>query len=203
MNIIKLKKEYRNIYGLPIISYVDTRIFTLRYPETSCLDLGCRDICCSGGAIMDIVAVNKLKGRGLFAYAEWNSFTFERDPYYPGGKGCYTPVKAGRCIFQNPLGSGCAIHSYCLQNRIPVQELKFFACCLFPSEVNTVDQYENVLTPGYELRHPDYSFPCKNTGTSTVYDMVLKDILYYFGLSLVDELEVIKKEISMNVKGSV
>ncbi|MBN2535494.1 MAG: hypothetical protein JXB88_21625 [Spirochaetales bacterium] len=201
--IIQLHREFESIYGFPAVTSVDTQIFTIRYPETGCLDLGCRDICCSGGAVMDITTFNKLRKSGLYPLIHWDSFNFENDPYYPGGLGCYTPVENNRCVFQNTTGNGCGIHTYCLENGIPVHELKFFACCIFPCEVNSVAGYKNVLTAGYELRHPDYYFPCKDIGTTTIYQSARNDILHYFGPSLLYELDTMMNELLLQVEGSL
>ncbi|MBN2441887.1 MAG: hypothetical protein JXJ04_11085 [Spirochaetales bacterium] len=202
--ILQLTKAYKSIHGLPVVSYVDTDIFTQNYPETGCLEMGCQDICCSGGAIMDSVTFKKLREvdeEDLGVHIDWETYEFDDDPCYPGGKGCYTTFTNNRCMFQNKNGFGCIIHSYCLKKGIDFRELKFFACCIFPCEVNNIGEYKNVLTPGYELRHDEYNFPCNKTGNTTIYENAKNDILYYFGSSLIEELETIKNNILIQVKG--
>jgi hypothetical protein len=202
--IQKLSQDYKSICGLPVISFVDTEIFTMRYPETGCLEMGCRDVCCSGGAIMDYIHFNKLRktfGSTLPVSIDWDSFHFIEDPYYPGGMGCYTLFDNNRCMFQREEGAGCIIHAHCIERGIDFREYKFFTCCFFPCEVNTVGLYQNVLTPGYELRYPEFDLPCKKGGRTTVYEKAKEDITYYFGPILIEELETYKETIVCEVKG--
>jgi hypothetical protein len=195
--IIKLSRDYKSIHGLPVISSVDTEIFTMVYPGSSCHDMGCSNVCCIGGGFMDIIAFNKLKDHldkdPLNKY-DWTGYNFENDPYYPGGQGCYTKFDDTEgCFYKNREGMGCVIHSYCLNNKIDFRELKFFACCMFPVEVNKIGDNKNVLCAGYELRFDKYeNLPCKKTGDSTVYECSKNDIEYYFGIELIDELEKIR-----------
>jgi hypothetical protein len=199
--LIKLSKSYPSRYGLPVVDGIDTDIFSTRYPSAGCMGMDCNDICCSGGAIMDIVAFNKLKEfreYEEFKNIAWESISFEKEQYYPGGLGCYTPIVDGMCVFKNRASRGCGIHSFCFEKGIEVRELKFFACCIFPVEVNRVQDKSHILTVGYELRHEGFDFDCKFTGDSTVYECARDDICYYFGKELIDVIDGLKKQLLMH-----
>jgi hypothetical protein len=201
---ITLSKPYPSRYGLPVVDGIDTDIFSTRYPSFGCMGMHCNDICCSGGAVMDIIAFNKLKafsGCKEFEKMVWEGLAFEKYPYYPGGMGCYTPIVEGMCIFKNRASRGCGIHSLCVKNGIEVRELKFFACCIFPVEVNRVQDEPHILTVGYELRHEGFDFDCKFAGDSTVYECAREDIDYYFGRELVDVMDEVKNRLLMHAYG--
>ncbi|MBN1700216.1 MAG: hypothetical protein JW881_22080 [Spirochaetales bacterium] len=193
--VLKLSQPFPSRYGLPVVINVDTDIFTTPYPSAGCIGTDCRDRCCSGGAIMDIVAFEKLKNfreSERFKDIKWDDFAFEKDPCYPGGIGCYTPIMNGMCVFKNRETRGCGIHSFCLERGIDYRELKFFACCIFPVEVNRIGEKTNVLTAGYELRNEGFDIACKTEGGSTVYESARDDIRYYFGDVLIDILDDMK-----------
>src|SRR5262249_25353635 len=95
--------------------------------------------CCQYGAtverpMMDTLLAHKdvlepLVGRPA---SEWFDGRFRTDAEYPGGQFTRTTVFDKRCVFLNRTGRGCLLHSYALENNIPVQELKPLACNLFP-----------------------------------------------------------------------
>ncbi|MBN1409219.1 MAG: hypothetical protein JW969_00145 [Spirochaetales bacterium] len=189
-NIIDLKRIYESRLGLPLIERVDMSIFLKPYPLKNCLQTDCADICCSGGSTMDIATFNKLLPyRSDFPSIPWDDFNFEPDECSPGNTGCYTLFDNGICMFQNPGARGCSIHTYCLNNALDFRELKFFTCCMFPCEVNRLENIPHVLTAGYELRMDGFSLPCRDTGQSTVYATARETIGYYYGQELLDELD--------------
>jgi hypothetical protein len=195
MMIIELDRDYVSRYGLPLVNKIDTLIFTTTYPKDGCTT-ACKDICCSGGATMDIFAFNRLvkhSNAPEFKTITWEGYAFEADVYSPGGAGCYTRFDGNRCMFQND-DWGCAIHSYCLKHKIDVHELKFFTCCLFPVEVNKIGTVHNILTAGYEMRYPQFDLPCKKNGGTPVYEIAQPDIEYYYGRELIGAIEHIKEE---------
>jgi hypothetical protein len=116
--------------------------------------------------------------------------------------GYYTPIVDGMCVFKNRNSRGCGIHSFCFEKGIDVRALKFFACCIFPVEVNKVQDETNILTVGYELRHEGFDIDCKFTGDSTVYECAREDIDYYFGKGLIDVIDDVKNQLLMHVCGS-
>lgn len=192
--IIKLKKDYENRNGLPVINKLDTLIFSTTYPSSGCVR-ACKDVCCSGGATMDIYTFNKLikhRDAPIFKGIIWEGYNFENDPRSTGGKGCYTRYDNNRCMFNND-DWGCKIHTYCLEQGIDVRELKFFTCCVFPVEVNKIGDVHNILTAGYEMRYPEFDLACKKNGDTSVYQIAKPDILYYYGDELISEIETIKK----------
>jgi hypothetical protein len=196
--IITLNKSFESRYGFPIINKIDTLLFTTMVPKNSC-SKSCADICCSGGATMDIETFNKLlkhKDAPIFKDINiiWEGYDFQPDEdYSPGGKGCYTRFDGNRCMFQNK-DWGCSIHTYCLENKIDVHELKFFTCCMFPVEVNNIGEDKHILTAGYELRYPQYVIPCKQNGDTPVYEIAKNDIEYYYGNGLIEVIEKLKNE---------
>lgn len=199
--IKELSRSYGCRLGEPPVERVDLSIFTRAYPSASCFDIGCRDICCTGGATMDRVMFDRLiPHRSNFPGIPWEDFRFEPDPYSPGGQGVYTLFEGGVCMFQNRAlrvrdeARGCGIHSWCLERGLDYRELKFFTCCLFPVEVNRIGDAEFVLATGYELRVDGYSLPCKDAGTSTVYREARENIAYYYGEDLIAELDALEAE---------
>lgn len=87
--IIRLSHACPSIRGLPLIDLLDTLVFTLRFPRSGC-GPSCADVCCSGGATMDILAFDKfLAHRNAWAFERirWDGFDFRDDIYSPGGKG--------------------------------------------------------------------------------------------------------------------
>ncbi|MCU0723654.1 MAG: hypothetical protein MUC63_08570 [Planctomycetes bacterium] len=199
--LVDLKKTYESRGGLPRIEKIDSLIFSIAFPQGSC-GPACRDVCCSGGATMDIVAFERLlkhRNEPAFEGVVFDGYRFEKDSYSPGGLGCYTRFEGNRCTFQN-RSWGCSIHSFCLANRIDVRELKFFTCCLFPVEVNKIGDVRNVLTAGYEMRHAEYDLPCKKNGGAPVFDVAKGDLEYFYGGALVAEIEEIRR--SLRCEGS-
>ncbi len=191
--IVNLERSYPSIYGLPVVNKIDTLVFSVTYPASGC-ESSCRDACCSGGATMDMRAFKALvthRSAQRFASIPWEGYDFTEDRYSPGGKGCYTRFDGGRCMFQNE-DWGCSIHSYCAEEGLDVHELKFFTCCLFPVEVNRIGDVHDVLTAGYEMRHPQYDLPCKRNGDTPVYDVAKRDIEYYYGAELIREIEALR-----------
>ena len=187
-----LKQSYPSIHGYPVIEKVDTEVFTRNFPFRDCLAVDCADICCSGGATMDISSFDKLLAyREHFPWIDWTGYDFREDFYSPGGRGCYTRFPDQRCMFQTPGGRGCAIHAYSLQNGIDYRTIKFFTCCLFPCEVNKVGPDENVLTAGYELRYQSrFNLPCgQQPGGESIYRVCRENLQYYYGAELIGELD--------------
>lgn len=192
--IIKLHKKYPCCYKLPIISNIDTEIFSIKY-FASCMECGfCHDSCCSFGVDIDIYNVKKIQEHAstLEAYVgiqrkEWFKEEYVFDNEFPGGKYVRTKAINGACVFLDRKERGCLIHKFCIEKHIDYHELKPIVSCLFPI---TFD--EGLLHPSDEVG--DNSLICLREGLS-LYQGVKNDLLYYFGQEFINELDAIEATI--------
>jgi Fe-S-cluster containining protein len=189
--VIALSQSYASLMEGPVIKAVDPAIFTLRY-FTQCLDCGfCRDACCDHGVDIDVGNAERLKAlpkdfhdRIGMADSEWFDGKVRKDLEFPGGAHVRTVVRNGACVFRNAHGRGCAIHAYCLERGLDYHHFKPMVSVLFPVT------FENgVLTASEEV--VDASLICAGQGPS-LYDGARGEIAYYFGSSLVGELDALK-----------
>ena len=194
MSVRQLSREYSlRDTGTPRVNRVDTRIFQLTY-YMNCMGCNfCGDICCQYGVDVDLENVARLQERAeeLEEFtgrprSQWFQNQVVPDPEYPGGGYCRTQVIDGRCVFLNRQGRGCLIHSWCLQQGLPYQQLKPMVSSLFPV---TFDQ--GVLLPSNETI--ESSLVCLGPG-STLYQGARGDLLWYFGEDLVAELDQMEQE---------
>jgi len=180
-------------HGVPCIDRVDTRIFQLKYYRDCAGCSFCGDSCCQYGVDVDLPNVARLNsapdeleqfvGRPR---SEWFEDRVVLDVEYPGGGFRRTRVIDGRCVFLNRSGRGCLVHSWCLQQGIPYQQLKPLVSSLFPV---TIDQ--GVLLPSIES--VDSSLTCLGPGSS-LYCGARTDLSWYFGEELVRELDALERE---------
>ncbi|MGL6076914.1 MAG: YkgJ family cysteine cluster protein [Fimbriiglobus sp.] len=204
-----LSREYPCVFGAPVLSQVDPRLFQLTY-FGHCMDCTfCHDACCQYGADTEmprVAALEKYQAE-LEAYlnmprSEWfredpEDFGILEEPEYPGGLYTRTQVmemKAGRsqhnewgCVFLDQDGRGCRIHRFALERGIDVHTIKPMVCLLFPASFS-----QGVLTPAYEFDIED-ELICEGPGP-TIYEMARPDILWYFGPELVAELDAMAPE---------
>ncbi|MEY2724278.1 MAG: hypothetical protein RLZZ458_145 [Planctomycetota bacterium] len=194
MSVRQLSREYSlRDTGTPRVNRVDTRIFQLTY-YMNCMGCNfCGDICCQYGVDVDLENVARLQERAeeLEEFtgrprSQWFQHQVVPDPEYPGGGYRRTQVIDGRCVFLNRQGRGCLIHSWCLQQGLPYQQLKPMVSSLFPV---TFDQ--GVLLPSNETI--ESSLVCLGPG-STLYQGARGDLLWYFGEDLVAELDQMEQE---------
>ena len=196
--VIKLKNFYPCIHGLPVIHSVDTDIFDYTY-FMKCMECTfCGDQCCSYGADIDMLNVNRIMNHAdeLEKYSGINrSLWFDDDEKstdheYPGND--YTRTRyveeKDACIFLNKPGRGCMLHGFALSKGIDYHELKPFFCTLFPVTFN-----EGVLCLPEEIE--ESSLACLGDGP-TLYQGARDEIKYYFGENIVAELD----EIELNRK---
>lgn len=191
MSLIELSRDYPSIHGAPVISAVDTEIFTRRY-FTHCMDCTfCHDTCCSYGADIDLPNAERLLAMdGDFeAYAgvpksEWFDNNVVDDGEFPSGKMMRVRAKDGHCVFLNLKGRGCKIHSYCLERGIDYHTIKPFVCFLF----GVTFEYGR-LVPSNEIA--DESLICYGDGP-TLFEAARGEIGYLFGKELVAELERVR-----------
>jgi Fe-S-cluster containining protein len=188
---VPLSRSYASRGGVPAVDRIDTRLFTETF-FAHCMQCDfCQDSCCQYGATVETPMIEALLARkdvlepvvGRPA-SEWFDGRFRTDPEYPGGQFTRTRVFDKRCVFLNRAGRGCLLHSYALENNIPVQELKPLACNLFP-----VWWSEGALCLPPEIE--DRELVCLGDGP-TLYRSARSDLLYYFGAELVEELDALE-----------
>jgi Fe-S-cluster containining protein len=195
MDILQMSKSYKSINGLPIISKIDTGIFTNKY-LINCMNSDCNDKCCSYGVdvsgyeIKQIMNYKELLEDYLrISSDDWFSDIIFKDNEYPSGYYRRTKTINGRCVFLNIKGKGCRLHSFAIENGIDYHKIKPMISCLFPI---TFDN--GVLQPSHEIY--DKELYCMNAGLP-LYDGVKEDIKYYFGLDMFKELDEMSNNLTL------
>lgn len=193
--VISLSRAYPSIYNVPVLNRFEDSIFRYKY-FTNCLSCGfCGDICCSFGVDIDVENIGRIMetADALEAYTrtsrhDWFHGEYITDAEFPGGR--YTRVKTrnGICVFKDPEGRGCMIHSFCLKNGLDFHRLKPMVSSLFPI---TFD--EGLLHPMDEVM--ENSLVCLNEGES-IYRGVRSELLFCFGEELVKELDTYERELA-------
>lgn len=117
----------------------------------------------------------------------WFTGELEVDLEFPGGAVRRTHVANGHCVFHNPGGSGCRLHTYCIEHGIDHHELKSIVDCLFPLTFGG-----GVLSPAEEAE--DGSLICLHTGP-TLYRGARQEVEYYFGIDLVETLDALETRV--------
>lgn len=192
--IIALSRPFASIEGVPVIGHVNTDIFVRTY-FMHCMQCDfCHDSCCGHGADIDAPNVQRLKAHAeaLESYVglprrDWLQRGYTADADFPGGRYTRTRTQNGRCVFLNRKGRGCLIHRYCMERDIDFHELKPLVCSLFP-----LSFHEGVLFPSAEII--DDSLQCLGPGP-TLYRGAREDVRYYFGSSLVAELDTLEARV--------
>jgi hypothetical protein len=191
--IRRLSRAYACRWGAPEVNRVHTGIFRERY-FMHCMECSyCFDSCCAFGVDVDATNVARLEAHreGLEAFtgiprARWFTGTWTDDPEFPGGRHTRTRVEGGTCVFRSGAGRGCLIHSYALSRGVDYHELKPMVSVLFPV---TFDG--GLLHASGEIE--DRSLRCYGDGP-TVYRGVRGEIAWYFGRSLVEELDRLESQ---------
>lgn len=186
--IVNFQKKYKSMYGVPVIDRFETSIYQIKY-YTNCLSCNfCNATCCSNGVDIDINNVKRImeNAEKIEHYIkipknEWFCGDYKNDDEFPGGRYTRTKIKNNSCVFLNGNGRRCMIHRFCIENDIDFHILKPIVSSLFPI---TFD--EGLLHPSDETL--DSSLICLNQGSS-LYQGVREEILYYFGLESVNELD--------------
>lgn len=206
-----LSRAYPCVFGAPVITAVDPRVFTRTY-FGPCMDCTfCHDACCQYGVDTEIPRLAELEKvrPELEAYlgvprAEWfreapDDFGVLDEPEYPGGQYTRTqvvdlppgrsPHNESACVFLDPApgGRGCRIHRFALERDIDVHTIKPMICLLFPVSFN-----RGALCPAYEFDCDD-ELVCEGHG-APLYQSSRPDILWYFGPDLVAELDALAAE---------
>jgi hypothetical protein len=191
MSVVALARAHPSIFGAPVLSRVDRRIFRLRY-FTHCMRCGfCNDQCCSYGVDIDAENANRLRALGPDFKAfigvpeeEWFTDELVEDSEFPSGRNRRTRVRGSHCVFHDPKGRGCLIHAWCLKKGLDYHLLKPMVSILFPLTFE-----HGVLEPSSEA--VDGSLVCSGDGP-TLYEGVRGELAYYFGEALTAELDALQ-----------
>jgi hypothetical protein len=200
--VIKLNKSYPSRDSLPVIHSVDTEIFSRTYFMHCMQCTFCNDHCCSYGADIDMINVNRIlkhkdgleKFTGVNAEKWFYPKKRKWDHEYPGNEYTRTTKRNKFCIFHDPKGKGCMLHSYSLNKGIDYHDLKPFFCSMFP-----VTFYEGILCIPEEIE--DKTLACLGIGPS-LYQGAREEIRYYFGDGIIDELDEISTKYERESKKS-
>lgn len=192
MPILPLSRAYPSRDGTPVLSSVDTAIFTRTF-FGACLACGfCHDACCDHGVDVEVTTVARILREAaaleplVGTPSElWFTHELERDRDFPGGAYRRTAVVDGACVFRNRRGRGCLLHAHCLSTRRDYHELKPLVSSLFPLTFG-----DGLLSLSNELSTEDSPFVCAVEGPS-VYRAQRSELAWYFGEDLVRELDAI------------
>lgn len=193
--IISFKKKYQCVTGLPIIHSADTEIFKINY-FAHCMKCDfCRDQCCSYGADIDMLNVERIlnykqeiEADTSISPSKW-FYPKKRkwDKEYPGN--FYTRISKhnNACIFLNRTGRGCLLHSYALKEGLDYHIFKPFFCTIFP-----VTYFDGVLVVPEEIE--EGLTECLGDGIN-LYRGAREELRYFFGGEMVDELDEIEQSV--------
>jgi len=196
--LIKQLESFPSRYGVPVISQVETGIFTGQY-YAHCMECAfCQSACCLWGVDVDIENVRRIKAcaDALQAYvgapcAQWFEGEYS-DPEFPGGRYTWTRVINGACVFLSPSGRGCLLHRFAVENGLDYHELKPIVSCLFPLTFG-----EGILLPAGEAE--DNSLICRGSGP-TLYRGIRGELAYYFGDELIAELDELEASTLLGIE---
>jgi Fe-S-cluster containining protein len=190
--VIKLKNSYPSIHGLPVIHSVDTDIFTTTYFMHCMQCTFCNDQCCSYGADIDMLNVNRILEKAdeieEYIWIKRDKWFYPKkrkwDHEYPGHDYTRTSKRKNACVFLNRKGRGCMLHSFALDKGYDYHDFKPFFCTVFP-----VTYFEGVLVTPEEI--DEKLTACLGKGP-TLYQGAREELRYYFGEGLVQELDEIQ-----------
>lgn len=190
MATLRLSLSYPARPGRPVVSCVDTDIFTLRY-FTDCMACDfCGARCCQYGVDVDAELhgrimdhAGELEALAGMPRTDWFTDSWTEDPEVPGGRYTRTRVVGGGCVFRT-RSAGCLLHSYCLRAGIDYHDLKPMVSTLFP-----VTFEGGTLLPSAEAA--DGELVCGGQG-KTLYEGLRGELCWYFGNGLVAELDALR-----------
>jgi hypothetical protein len=188
MSVHALSRAYPSRLERPVLTAVDTRIFSLRYFR-HCMDCGfCGDQCCEHGVDVDRDNAERILAMGeefeRFVgkpKTEWFTGEMVADDEFPSRVQTRTRVAGTHCVFHDAKKRGCKIHAWCLEHGLDVRAFKPMVSLLFP-----VTFEKSVLMPSTEML--DGSLVCGGKG-DTLYAGARDELLYFFGDALVRELD--------------
>lgn len=187
-DLVSLSRPYTARDGAPTISVVDRAIFMRRY-FAHCMSCGfCADSCCAHGVDVDgrveaalLAEAPAIERHTGVPVADWFRSEATPDADAPGGTLRRTAVRDGYCVFHAAAGRGCMLHSYALATGRDYHALKPMVSTLFPVTFGS-----GALVVSDELE--DGSLRCAGDGP-TAYEAARSELAYYFGESLVNELD--------------
>jgi hypothetical protein len=186
--IATLTREYPSVWSRPVIRGVDIRVFRLRYFRRCLSCTYCGDQCCDHGVDVDVENAERLSALGSdfesfvgAPQSEWFDLETIADEEFPSRRYRRTRTRNGKCTFHAEAGRGCKIHAWCLEKGIDYHPLKPMVSVLFPL---TFEQ--GLLMPSNEVI--DRTLVCTGEG-DTLYNGVRDELAWYFGDSLVEELD--------------
>jgi len=188
--MIPLSRQYVATSGAPTIDAVDSGIFGRRY-FAHCMSCGfCADSCCAHGVDVDgrvetalLAEATAIERHTGIAVGDWFRGPAVDDEDAPGGTLRRTAVRDGYCVFHAPGARGCMLHSYAIATGRDYHDLKPIVSTLFP-----VTFGGGALVASDELE--DGSLVCGSAGP-TAYEAARDELAYYFGTSLVNELDAL------------
>ncbi|MCI0413050.1 YkgJ family cysteine cluster protein [bacterium] len=201
--IIHLSKPYTCRYGMPVIDRVDSLIFEFKY-FAHCMSCNfCNDWCCWHGTDVDTHNAERLDARAaqLEKYVgirkqDWYDLSETcEDDEAPGKVWFRTSIKNGACVFLNPEGRGCMLHSFSLRENLDYHDLKPLVCAIFPLTFE-----EGLLVYADELE--EKSLVCAGQGLS-LFEGVRSELLYYFGGEMVQELDYYQRSLQKKARASI
>ena len=183
-----LTRPYPSRHGVPVITRVNTAIFTARY-FTHCMSCDfCADACCHYGVDIDAENVKRLELHAAdieaftgISRAAWFIEELEDDAEFPGGKSQRTATDEHGCVFLARHGRGCMLHGFALAKGLDYHDFKPIVSALFPLTFG-----EGTLTLADEAL--DGSLVCLDVG-ERAYRGVRAELEYYFGSEFVTELD--------------
>jgi hypothetical protein len=190
-----LTGAYPSRYGAPVLTHVETAIFTARY-FTRCMSCDfCGDACCRHGVDIDLDNVRRLEARAeeIEAFtgvprARWFTDEVEADVDHPGGVAHRTAADERGCVFLDRSGRGCMLHKLAVARGLDYHDLKPMVSALFPLTFGS-----GALTIADEVE--DRTLVCLDVGDS-IYRGGRDEIAYYFGAALVAELDALERRIT-------
>jgi Fe-S-cluster containining protein len=191
--IIPLSKPYTCRYGAPVIDRVDSLIFELKYFAHCMACNFCNDWCCRFGADVDAHNAERLDAKadelekfiGVPKQQWFDPSDTCEDDEAPGKIWFRTTVKNDACVFLNPQGRGCMLHSFSLSKNLDYHDYKPLVCAIFPLSFE-----EGLLVHADEL--DEKSLVCAGQGLS-LFEGVRNELQYYFGEQMVTELDSVQK----------
>ncbi len=189
-DLVALSRSYTAAGGAPTIAAVEREIFERRY-FARCMACGfCADSCCAYGVDVDgrveaalLAEAAAIEAHTGVAVEDWFRGAAVADHDAPGGTFRRTAVRDGYCVFHTPGGRGCMLHSYAIATGRDYHALKPMVSTLFP-----VTFGDGALVVSDELE--DGSLVCSGVGP-TAYEAARDELAYYFGESLVSELDAL------------
>ena len=109
------------------------------------------------------------------------------DDEAPGKVWFRTNVKNGACVFLNPQGRGCMLHSFSLRENLDYHDFKPLVCAIFPLTFE-----DGLLVYADEVE--DKSLVCAGQGLS-LFDGVRGELQYYFSEQMVQELDSVQRKL--------